>query len=88
MNTITFHFRCPHCRSRIKAPVQLIGQSRTCPGCKHAFAVPRFTAEDAPPVLVPIEEADRYTLALLPRYRTLKPQAHKPYPSCQERSLA
>src|SRR6266404_9614019 len=25
-------FRCPACQVRIKAPVQLLGQSRACPG--------------------------------------------------------
>jgi hypothetical protein len=78
MNTSTVSFRCPHCRSRIKAPVQLIGQSRACPGCKQALAVPRFPAEDAGPILVPIEKADRYTLALGPRYGTLELQARTP----------
>jgi DNA-binding response OmpR family regulator len=31
--------RCTHCGSRIKAPVQLTGQTRNCPACKRAFVV-------------------------------------------------
>jgi hypothetical protein len=81
MITTAVHFRCPHCRSRIKAPAQLIGQSRSCPGCKQSFAVPRLMSEDAGPVLVPIENADRYTLAIVPRRHAVNPQARRPYPS-------
>jgi two-component system OmpR family response regulator len=29
--------RCPACGSRIKAPKQLLGQRRPCPGCGRAF---------------------------------------------------
>jgi hypothetical protein len=69
MPTQAIRFRCPHCRSRIKAPAKLVGQRRDCPGCKLPFAVPRFMAEDAGPVLVPIEEHDHYTLAVVSRQR-------------------
>jgi hypothetical protein len=32
-------FRCFDCHARIKAPVQLVGQSRTCPGCGASLVV-------------------------------------------------
>jgi hypothetical protein len=39
--------------------------------------------EDAGPILVPIEEADRYTLAIVPRRHALNRQVGTPYPSRQ-----
>jgi hypothetical protein len=78
MNTHAIHFRCPHCRSRIKAPCQLIGQSRACPGCQQPFAVPGVMIEDAGPILVPIEDCDHYTLALMPRQRGFDPRHDAP----------
>jgi DNA-binding response OmpR family regulator len=31
--------QCPACGSRIKAPMQLLGQTRPCPRCNHRFVV-------------------------------------------------
>jgi hypothetical protein len=45
-------FLCPGCRARIKAPVQLIGQSRSCPGCRHRFVVQKVIPQDADTLLV------------------------------------
>lgn len=46
-------FRCPVCNARIKAPVQLIGQNRSCPRCSHHFVVPRqVPLDETGPVLV------------------------------------
>jgi hypothetical protein len=45
--------RCPGCNARIKAPVQLLGQRRQCPGCKTPFVVGPRVPQDAGPVLVP-----------------------------------
>ena len=46
-------FRCPVCSARIKAPVQLIGQNRSCPRCSHHFTVPRqIPRDETGPVLV------------------------------------
>jgi DNA-directed RNA polymerase subunit RPC12/RpoP len=44
--------RCGGCRARIKAPVQLRGQRRSCPGCGHRVVVPFQRPEDAGPLLV------------------------------------
>jgi DNA-binding response OmpR family regulator len=38
--------RCPNCGARIKAPLQLTGQTRNCPGCKRAFVVVFQPPED------------------------------------------
>lgn len=32
-------FQCPSCMAKIKAPAQLIGQRRNCPGCGNSFLV-------------------------------------------------
>ncbi len=57
-------FCCPSCGARIKAPIQLRGQSRACPGCTHQFVVPRFTPRDAEPVLILIEGEERCSLGV------------------------
>ncbi len=44
--------RCPGCGSRISAPVQLLGQTRTCPGCRAAFVVKPLAGDDEGTVLV------------------------------------
>jgi hypothetical protein len=31
--------RCPGCAARIKAPIQLLGQQRNCPGCQRRFVI-------------------------------------------------
>lgn len=45
-------FRCRGCRARIKAPWQIRGQTRTCPGCGQRFVVQPQPLEDEGPVLV------------------------------------
>jgi uncharacterized paraquat-inducible protein A len=46
------HVRCPACRARIKAPSQLIGQTRDCPRCRQSLVVQMSPPEDVGPVLV------------------------------------
>ena len=55
-------FRCPTCNAKIKAPGQLIGQSRACPGCKSAFVVPNDLPEDVGPVLVLQEGEEHFAI--------------------------
>jgi len=43
---------CPNCNARIKAPIQLLGQWRPCPGCSKRFLVRIQPQQDAGPVLV------------------------------------
>jgi predicted RNA-binding Zn-ribbon protein involved in translation (DUF1610 family) len=45
-------FRCGACNARIKAPFQLRGQTRACPGCGHPFIVRAASPRDADAVLV------------------------------------
>jgi hypothetical protein len=56
MNAGLIHFVCPKCRARIKANGRLKGRTRPCPGCRQPCTAPAFVAEDAGPVLVPLEE--------------------------------
>ena len=46
-------FDCDGCNARIKAPHQLGGKVRACPGCGHRFVVPRARPRDEGPLLVP-----------------------------------
>ena len=52
---LMFHkiiLRCPGCDARIKAPWQLAGQRRNCPGCGTPFVVRPQRPEDSDPILV------------------------------------
>jgi hypothetical protein len=80
MNTRSIHFRCPHCRSRLKAPAQLIGQSRSCPGCGEQLAV-RIVPEDAGAILVPVEERERFRLAVAFRQPAMDLRRWERYPA-------
>jgi hypothetical protein len=53
----TFCFRCPGCNARIRAPYQLVGQERACPGCGHRSVVRPPVREEQGPVLVPDEQS-------------------------------
>ena len=44
--------RCPGCGSRIKAPIKLLGQTRTCPGCRAAVVLSIAPPEDEGTTLV------------------------------------
>jgi hypothetical protein len=43
--------RCPGCKARIKAPAELLGTNRTCPGCRTWFIVRSQPIEDSGPLL-------------------------------------
>jgi hypothetical protein len=47
--------RCPGCNARIKAPYQLLGQRRMCPGCGTPFVVRVHVPADTGPVLAPAD---------------------------------
>ena len=49
----SIRFRCSGCNARIKAPWELIGQSRICPGCGNRFVVRYQKPDDSDPLLVP-----------------------------------
>ena len=55
--TSTIVVRCPACDARIRAPGQLLGQSRRCPGCGVPFVVRPQPPRDAGPILVTDEPA-------------------------------
>ena len=44
--------RCPGCKARIKAPAELIGRRRNCPGCNTPFVVRVQPIADSDPLLV------------------------------------
>jgi hypothetical protein len=48
----TIRFRCPTCKVRIKAPLQLYGQVRPCPGCGNHFTIKAPAPEDSGPLLL------------------------------------
>lgn len=43
---------CPACEARIRAPSQLIGEERKCPGCGHRFVVGAQPPKDQGPILL------------------------------------
>jgi len=64
MPASSIRFCCPSCDARIKAPIQLRGQTRVCPGCSHQFVVPRFVPQDEQPILVLVEGEERCSLGV------------------------
>jgi hypothetical protein len=42
----SLRFQCPGCRATIKAPAQLCGQTRLCPGCGRLLLVPDPSRQD------------------------------------------
>jgi hypothetical protein len=48
----TIVLRCPRCKARIKAPVELVGQRRNCPGCAALLVVRIEPPQDSDPMLV------------------------------------
>lgn len=56
---LTIHVRCAGCNARIKAPVQLLGRVRCCPGCKRRLIIQSKAPDDARPVLVYNENQTR-----------------------------
>jgi len=59
----TIRFRCPTCKARIKAPVQLQGQIRPCPGCGNYFTVRPATPKDSGPLVLLDDKPKRKLLA-------------------------
>jgi uncharacterized paraquat-inducible protein A len=47
----TIRVRCPGCNARIKAPFELLGQTRGCPRCKRRLVIKTKTPDDAEPLL-------------------------------------
>jgi CheY-like chemotaxis protein len=43
---------CPGCAATIKAPIQLLGHTRKCPGCKYPVLIRRPPLQDSGPLLV------------------------------------
>jgi hypothetical protein len=62
-------FRCHSCRARIKAPVQLVGQTRACPSCGHNIVIHKVIPPDQDPILV-LEDTGAF-LRLQPRFSAL-----------------
>jgi uncharacterized paraquat-inducible protein A len=50
--TPSLSLRCPLCNARIKAPLQLLGQTRACPRCGTRFVVRAQPPAAAGPVIV------------------------------------
>ena len=44
--------RCPGCDARIKAPIEMLGQTRPCPRCKRRLVIRTQAPNDAQPVLL------------------------------------
>ncbi len=70
MSHNTIRFSCPACHARIKAPRQLAGERRACPGCGMVFTVPGAFPQDCEPILMLVEDEDRCTLQVGYRYQT------------------
>jgi hypothetical protein len=45
-------FRCPSCGAKIKAPTEMLGSLRLCPGCCGTVVVRPSIPEEQGPILV------------------------------------
>jgi hypothetical protein len=52
MASASISIRCSQCRARIRAPYQLLGKWRNCPGCGHYVVVQLKPPPEAGPALV------------------------------------
>lgn len=52
-------FRCSSCQARIKAPIQLLGQTRACPKCGNLFVVQPKPPMEEMPLLVPDDKPNQ-----------------------------
>jgi hypothetical protein len=48
----TLIVQCCRCAARIKAPIQLLGQTRKCPGCGQPVMIQFKAPVDAEPLLL------------------------------------
>jgi len=51
----SIRLRCPGCSARIKAPAELSGQKRNCPGCNRPLLIKTTPPEDSDAVLLAME---------------------------------
>ena len=59
----SIRLRCPGCGARIKAPIQLLGQERSCPGCGFAIPIRRPPPQDAGPMLLDLDARALFEIA-------------------------
>jgi CheY-like chemotaxis protein len=59
----SIYTRCPGCNARIKAPFQLVGQTRSCPGCGQRLLIPAKVPEDSSSLLFVDDSAALLQLA-------------------------
>jgi uncharacterized paraquat-inducible protein A len=48
----TIRVRCPGCDARIKAPKEMLGQTRPCPRCKRRLVIRTPAPTDAQPIVL------------------------------------
>jgi hypothetical protein len=65
-------FACPSCGVRLRAKIRLVGHSRNCPSCDHAFVVPPSAPPESEPMLVADDEDSPSGYAGSPPSRSYK----------------
>jgi DNA-directed RNA polymerase subunit RPC12/RpoP len=79
MSAASIRFCCAHCQASLKAPAELAGRNRNCPGCGGQIVVPRRIPEDAGAVLVLLESEERFALIAPRPLRYATPRTEMPY---------
>ena len=51
----SIRLRCPRCNARLKAPPELRGQTRNCPGCDRPLVIKVKPPADSDPVLLAMD---------------------------------
>lgn len=73
-------FRCSSCQARIKAPIQLLGQTRACPKCGNLFVVQPKPPMEEMPLLVPDDKPNQDALAIFSTQKDQSPEVSIPWP--------
>jgi DNA-directed RNA polymerase subunit RPC12/RpoP len=60
--SIRLSFSCPACQTRLRASLERVGRSGSCPKCKEKIIVPPQTPEEEAPLLVMDEGHRRVTM--------------------------
>ena len=56
---MVIEFECPHCKTKLKAGVNLAGQKGTCPSCSKELTVPESDKAASPETEEATQTADK-----------------------------
>src|SRR5262245_9853947 len=79
---------CPHCRTQLQLPDNLLGKTLRCAKCKQLFRLPPPKVEEDVPVVIPVEELEEPTPIRTDLPAPRRPAAPPPPPAPAARKPA